>query len=68
MKKGEHVENTKSLLDPEFCFLFMHNLPFSPGHLLESKGRFVNLFGDFSPLCGGAVRCDVRLATAAAAV
>ena len=51
MKKGEHVENTKSLLDPEFFFLFIHDLPFSPGHLLESEGRFVNLFGDFSPLC-----------------
>ena len=46
VKKGEHVENTKSLLDPDFFFLFI------PGHLLESKGRFVNLFGDFSPLCG----------------
>ena len=33
-------------------FLFINDLPFSPGHLQESQGRFVNLFGDFSPLCG----------------
>ena len=52
VKKGEHVENTKSLLYPEVFFLIIHDLPFSPGHLLESKGRFVNLSVDFSPFCG----------------
>ena len=26
-----------------FFFLFIHDLPFSPGHPLESEGRFVNL-------------------------
>ena len=33
-------------------FHFIHNLPFSPGDLLESEERFVNLFCNFSPLCG----------------
>ena len=32
-------------------FLFTHALPFSPWYPLKSKGRFVNLFGIFSPLC-----------------
>ena len=32
-------------------FHFIHNLPFSPGDLLESEERFVNLFCNFSPLC-----------------
>ena len=35
-------------------FHFIHDLPFSPGHLLESEERFVNLFCNFSPLCGSA--------------
>ena len=29
------------------------DLPFSPGHPLEFEGRFVNLFGYYSPLCAG---------------
>ena len=49
----EHVKNIKFWSNPKyFSFLFIHDLLFSPGHLLESKQRFVNLFGDFSPLCG----------------
>ena len=35
---------------PRFFFLFIHALALSP---LESKGMFVNLFGNYSPLCGG---------------
>ena len=38
---------------PSISFLFLHDLFFSPRHPLESKERFVNLFSDFSPLCGG---------------
>ena len=34
-----------------FCFLLLHDLLFLPWRLLKSKGRFVNLFGTFSPLC-----------------
>ena len=32
-------------------FLLIHALPFSPWYPLKSKGRFVNLFGNFSRLC-----------------
>ena len=38
-----------------FFFHFIHDLPFSPKHLLESEERIVNLFCDFSPLCGASV-------------
>ena len=51
MKKGGNVENTKFQLDPKFFFHFINDLLFSPRHPLESKGRFVNLFDNFSPLC-----------------
>mgnify|MGYP001489319913 CR=1 FL=1 len=32
-------------------FHFIHDLPLSLGHLLESDGMFVNLFCNFIPLC-----------------
>ena len=47
---GEHAENTNFDRISNISFLFKHDLLFSLGHLLESKGRFVNLFGDFSHL------------------
>ena len=37
--------------------LLTHDLPFSHGHPLGSKGRFVNLFGNFSPLCARSSKC-----------
>ena len=37
-----------------FFLLFIHDLLFSPRiRYVESKGRFMNLFGNFGPLCGG---------------
>ena len=51
MKKGENVENT--IGSQEFFLLLIHDLLFSPGHPIESEGRFVNFFGNYSPLCGG---------------
>ena len=38
---------------PSISFLFLHDLFFPPRRPLESKERFVNLFSDSSPLCGG---------------
>ena len=59
MKKGELVENTEFYSNPQYFFIFIHDLSFSHGRplepLLESEGRFVNLFGNFSPLCAGHV-------------
>ena len=55
VKKGEQVEieNITFLSDPIFFSLYIIiNLPFSPGYPLESEGSFVNLFGNFSSLCG----------------
>ena len=49
-EKGRTCRKYKTLIGSQVYFLFIHDLPFSPGHLLESEGRFVNLFGDFSPL------------------
>ena len=33
-------------------FFLIHDLPFSPGHLLESRGEVCEPSCDFSPLCG----------------
>ena len=52
-EKGRTCKKYKILIGSRvFFFHFIHDLPFSPGHLLESKERFVNLFCNFSPLCG----------------
>ena len=53
VKKGRTCTKYKILIGSRvFFFHFTHDLPFSPGHLLESEERFVNLFCNFSPLCG----------------
>ena len=51
-EKGRTCKKYKILIgSPVFFFHFIHDLHFSPGHLLESEERFVNLFCNFSPLC-----------------
>ena len=51
-EKGRTCKKYKILIGSRvFFFHFIHDLPFSPGHLLESEERFVNLFCNFSPLC-----------------
>ena len=55
-EKGRTCKKYKILIGSRvFFFHFIHDLPFSPGHLLESEERFVNLFCNFSPLCAGNV-------------
>ena len=52
VKKGEYVKNKNKIIGSRvFFFHFIHDLPFSPKHLLEYEERFVNLFCNFSPLC-----------------
>ena len=52
-EKGRTCKKYKILIGSRVLFFhFIHDLLFSPGHLLNSEGRFLNLFGDFSPLCG----------------
>ena len=52
-EKGRTCKKYKILVGSRVLFFhFIHDLPFSPGHLLESEERFVNLFCNFSPLCG----------------
>ena len=49
-EKGRTCRKYKILIG-SWLFFFSYMISFfSPGHLLESRGRFVNLFGDFSPL------------------
>ena len=62
VKKGGNVKIPNFIWIPSF-FLFIHSLLFSPRHPLNSKGRFVNLFGNFSPLC--AIWCINALECAA---
>ena len=55
-EKGRTCKKYKILIgSPVFFFHFIHDLLFSPEHLLESEERFVNLFCNFSPLCGAIV-------------
>ena len=55
-EKGRTCKKYKILIGSRvFFFHFIHDLPFSPGHLLESEERFVNPFCNFSPLCDVAV-------------
>ena len=57
-EKGRTCKKYKILIGSRvFFFHFIHDFPFSPGHLLESEERFVNLFCNFSPLCAAALRC-----------
>ena len=52
-EKGRTCKKYKILSGSRiFFFHFIHGLPFSTGHLLESEEMFVNLFCNFSPLCG----------------
>ena len=54
VKKRRKCRKYKILIGSQvFFFLFIHDLLFSPEHQLESEGRFVNLSGNFSPLCAG---------------
>ena len=54
-EKGRTCKKYKILIGSQvFFFHFKHDLPFSPGHQLESKERFVNLFCNFSSLCDAA--------------
>ena len=50
-EKGRTWKNYKIIIGYRLLFLFIHALPFSPGHPLESKGMFLNLFGNYSLLC-----------------
>ena len=50
-EKGRTCKKYKILIGSRvFFFHFIHDLPFSPGHLLETEERFVSLFFNFSPL------------------
>ena len=54
-----HPQSSLYVISGTLSFKFLtqaliHDFPFSPGHLLESEERFVNLFCNFSPLCGAA--------------
>jgi hypothetical protein len=54
-EKGRTCKKYKILIGSRvYFFHFIHDLPFSPGHLLESEKRFVNLFCNFNPLCPAA--------------
>ena len=54
-EKGRTCKKYKILIGSRvFFFHFIHDLPFSPGHLLESEERFVNLFCNFSRVCATA--------------
>ena len=60
-EKGRTCKKYKILIGSRvFFFHFIHDLPFSPGHLLESEERFVNLFCNFSPLCGAQHQKDLN--------
>ena len=51
--KGDNYSREETIRgNTVFFFNFIHDLPFSPGHLLESEVMFVNLSCNFSPLCG----------------